>query len=132
MNLLNNIYNFDDIELVKLNKKYLLLITLFLVIIISLLIIKKDNYLNNSFTIVDDRLLLVTDKDNLNKIQEANKIIINDIKCDYQIVEIESFDNSYLVSININNQIKNIRGGTYQIYLGKERLFDYIIRIIKK
>ncbi len=132
MNLLNNIYNFDDIELVKLNKKYLLLITLFLVIIISLLIIKKDNYLDNSFTIVDDRLLLVTDKDNLNKIQEANKIIINDIKCDYQIVEIESFDNSYLVSININNQIKNIRGGTYQIYLGKERLFDYIIRIIKK
>jgi hypothetical protein len=132
MNLLNNIYNFDDIELVKLNKKYLLLITLFLVIIISLLIIKKDNYLDNSFTIVDDRLLLVTDKDNLKKVQEANKIIINDIKCDYQIVEIESFDNSYLVSININNQIKNIRGGTYQIYLGKERLFDYIIRIIKK
>ena len=132
MNLLNNIYNFDDIELVNKNKKYLVLITLFLIIIISLLIIKKDNYLENSYTIMDDKIVLITDKDNLNKIQETNKIIIDDIKCDYKIVEIENFDNNILVSIVLNNNIKSNNQGIYKIYLGKERMLDYIIRIIKK
>ena len=41
-------------------------------------------------------------------------------------------DNNFLVSIKLNIKIKNISEGDYKIYLGKERLFDYIIRIIRK
>ena len=130
MNLLSNIYNLDNIEISNVNRKYIALITIFIVVITISLLLTKNIYLENSFTVMEDKLLLVTD--NVNVIKDNNKIIINDIKYDYSIDKIEQYDNNYLVTVIINNMINNINQGNYKIYLGKERIIDYIIRIIKK
>ena len=132
MNLLSNIYNLDNIEISNVNRKYLILIIIFIIIIILSLLITKDNYLENSFTVIDNKLLLVVDNENINVIKNSKEIIIKDIKYDYRIDKIERFDNNYLVTVNINNMINNINQGNYKIYSGKEKIVDYIIRIIKK
>ena len=131
MNLLNSVFNSDDIEIVNLNKNYLLLSFLLLVVMIFLLIIKKDNYYENSFNYINEEIVLLVEKDYLNSIQTNKEIYLNDIKCDYSINKIEPLDNNLLISICINTEINNVTHGTYKIYLGKERLFDYIIKTIK-
>lgn len=130
MNLLSNIYNLDNIEISNVNRKYIALITVFMAVITISLLLTKNIYLENSFTVMEDKLLLVTN--NVNIIKDNNKIIINDIKYDYSIDKIEQYDNNYLVTVIINNMINNINQGNYKIYLGKERIIDYIIRIIRK
>ena len=62
----------------------------------------------------------------------SKEIIINKIKYDYSIKEVIPFDDNFLIRIIVDNKIESLNRGTYQINLGKERLFDYIIRIIKK
>lgn len=131
MSLLNNVFNYDDIEIVNLNKKYYLVLILIIVIIVMLFLIKKDNYYVNTFSSLDETVLLVESK-YLDKIKSSKEIVINDIKYDYSVNIITPVDSSFLVSINLNHKVKNTNHGVYKINIGKERLFDYIVRIIKK
>ena len=132
MNLLNNLFNIDDMEIIRVNKKYLIITLIMIIVIVLLLFIKKDNYYSNSFSIIDENIVLLVENDYINKIKELKEITIQDIKYEFRINEIESMDNNYLVNIRLDTIVKNINHGTYKVYLGKERLFDYIIRIIKK
>ncbi len=132
MNLLSNLFNGDNLEIVHINKKYFLIIIIILLLACIFLFLEKDNYYLNTYTISEDKILILVDKDNINNIKKQKEIIINDIKCDYSINKITPVENSFLVSINLNTKIENISSGFYKVYLGKERLFDYIIRIIRK
>ena len=130
MNLLNSTFNTCDMEIVNTNKKYFIFTIVVLVITISLLMIKKDNYYSNNFSVSDNEVVLLADKKLINKIKEAKKIIISDIENSYSINTITALDNSFLINIDLGIKVKNITSGIYKIYLGKERIFDYIIRII--
>ena len=131
MNLLSNLFNSDDIEITNLNRKYLIIISITIIIMIALLLIKKDNYYHSTFNMINEKTILLVEKEHINGIKNKKEIVINDIKCDYSIETIEPFNNNYLVSINLKTNIKNIGNGTYKINIGKERLFDYIIKKIK-
>ena len=131
MNLLSNLFNSDDIEITNLNRKYLIIISITIIIMIALLLIKKDNYYQSTFNMIDEKTILLVEKEYINGIKNKKEIVINDIKSDYSIETIEPFNNNYLVSINLKTNIKNIENGTYKINIGKERLFDYIIKKIK-
>ena len=132
MNLLNNIFNYDEMEIVNVNKRYIIVMIIIVIIIIALVLIKKDNYYSNTFTMADSEILLLVEKDYINRIQKHNKIIIDNIENDYSIMSITPIDNIMMVKINTKIAINNINNGVYKIYLGKERLFDYFIRIIRK
>lgn len=131
MNLLNNMFDTCDMEIINTNRKYFILAIVILIFVISLLMIKKDNYYSNNFSVSDNGVVLLAEKGVINKIKENNKIIISDIENSYSINTITALDNSFLIDINLDTTIKNVNSGDYKIYLGKERLFDYIIRIIK-
>lgn len=132
MNLLNNLFNTEDIEIVNVNRKYLIIMIVVSVVISLLLTINKDNYYVNKFNVIDDGIMLLVEKEYINKIKNSKSITINDVENTYSINSIMPLDNNFLVSIKLNIEIKNINEGDYKIYLGKERLFDYIIRIIGK
>ena len=72
------------------------------------------------------------DKDYVNKIKDEKEILIDDIKYEYSIKKLEQLNDNYMISININTKLENINQGIYKIIIGKESIFDYIIRIIKK
>lgn len=132
MNLLNNLFNVDDVKIFSLYKRYLLIFIIMVIIITIMLILKKDYYYQNSFSIIGEEIILLTEKEHINNIQSNNKIIINDVMCDYSINSIEPIDGSYFVNIKVNTKLKIVKGGIYKIYFGKEKIFDYIIRIIIK
>lgn len=132
MNLLNNLFSTEDIEIVNVNRKYLIIIAVVLLVIGLLLMINKDNCYINRFNVIDNEIMLLVEKEYINKIKNSKNIIINDVENIYSINSIMPLDNNFLVSIKLNMEIKNITEGDYKIYLGKERLFDYIIRIIGK
>lgn len=130
MNLLNSIFNFDEIEMVSINKKYIFILVVITVFIILLLIIKKDIYYSGTYTLNGNEILLMVEEKQVNKIKNTNKIIIDNIENSYSINEIVPVNDILVVKIGLELNIQNISNGTYKIYLGKERLFDYIIRII--
>ena len=132
MNLLNNIFNTEDIEIVNVNRKYLVIFIIVLLFISLVLLINKKNYYISKFNVIDNEIILLVEKEYVNKIKNSNGIIINDIENRYSINSITSLNNDFLVSINIDTEIKNIDEGSFKIYLGKEKMFDYIVRIIKK
>ncbi len=131
MNLLNSVFNIDDLEIKKTNKKYLIIFVFLMIVLIMFLLIKKNKYYVNSFTIIDKKIALLVENDRIDDVKENNKIIINNIMCNYSIKKIESVDNSFIVYIKIDVIIDNLSSGKYMINLGKERLFEYVIRIIK-
>ncbi len=133
MNLLNSFFDLDKLEITKVNKKSIkLLIVLVIFIALVLFFIKKDNYYVNEFTTIDGEIVLLVEKEYINTLKSANKIIINDIENSYSINAISQVDDSFMVSIKLNNTIKNINTGKYKIFIRKENLFEFIFRIIKK
>jgi len=131
MNLLNSIFNIDDLEIKKTNKKHFIIFVFLMIVLIMLLLVEKNKYYVNSFTIIDKKIALLVENDRIDDVKENNKIIINNIMCNYSIKKIESVDNSFIVYIKIDVIIDNLSSGKYMINLGKERLFEYVIRIIK-
>ena len=130
MNLLCNIFDTDRIRIMEVNKKYMVLFIVGLFVIVSLLFIKKNYYYTNTITSVGEENVLVVEKEMLNNIKNNNKIIVNSIEYDYSINRVEVFDDVCFVYINsIQSSISN---NTYKIYIGKESVFEYIIRILKK
>lgn len=132
MNLLNSIFNEDDIEISSDNKKYCLIGLILLILLTLVLLIKKDNYYTNNYSVGEDQIILLVEKEYINKVKDANEIFIQEIKCGYSINGITPMEDNFLVSINLNTSINDIKGGNYKLYLGKETLFDYIRKIIKK
>ena len=131
MNLLNNLFNAEDMEIVSVNKKYVVITTVFLVFISLLLMIKKDNYYVNNFSIIENEINLIVEKEYINRIKKSNIIIISGVESKYSITSIMPIENNFLVNIKLDT-IENITMGEYKIYLGKERLLDYVIKVIKK
>jgi hypothetical protein len=130
MNLLTNLFG-DDLEILSINKRSLLMIIVAIIIIISVLLIKKDNYYQNVFDTFDNGIAILVEKDYINEVKNSKIIIINDLKYDYDIVNIEPIDDSFIVKINMDLKYINSNQGSYKIHIGKERLFDYIIKKIR-
>ena len=132
MNLLNSIFNYDEIEIINTNKKYFFLTAIIILLISLLFLIQKNNYYSNTFTVVDSEIILLVEKDYINLIKSKNAIIIDNIENNYSIKSITPIDNGMMVSINLNTKINKLKSGVYKIYIGKEKLFDYFVRIIKE
>ena len=133
MNLLNNIFNFDEIEIKRLSRKYLLIFIIFILMMITLLLIEKNRYYTNTFNVINEKMVLFVQKEYINEISNNNMIVIdNSIESSYSIKKVEPVDNMFMVSIKTSIPLKNISNGSYKVYTGKERLFEYIVRIIKK
>ena len=131
MNLLSNFFDGDNFELISINKKYIIFILLMFFTMILLLLIKKDIYYQNSFNVIENDIVLLVENDYVDIVKNNKKIIINDVKYDYKINAIEQVNNNFLISVKLDTELININYGSYKIFLGKERLFDYIIKIIK-
>lgn len=132
MNLLSSVFDTDHIGIIRINKKYIKIMVILLVLIIILLFTTKDNYYRNTFTKIDEKTILFVDKDYVNKVKKENTIIINGVETKYNINNITSENDIYLFDVSIETNINNVNNGVYKINLGKEKLFDYILRIIKK
>ena len=132
MNLLNSVFNRDDYEINKRNHFSIILVSIMIVIIVIILVMSKECYYSNVFNKVQEDIVLLVDKDYVNKIKDEKEILIDDIKYEYSIKKLEQLNDNYMISININTKLENINQGIYKIIIGKESIFDYIIRIIKK
>ena len=133
MNLLNEFFDHDRYEIFNVNKKSV--ITLLIVIMLITLIIlctKKDNYYINEFSLVNNEMILLVEKNYVNQIKKNKKIIINDIENNYSINKITPVDDNYMVTIKVSDVINNSKTGKYKILIGKENLFEFILRIIKQ
>ena len=132
MNELNNIFDDDKIFLKKINKKYLL-ITIFILFFILILLfqVEKNNYYENIIMMENEKIIVV-DKNYINEIKSKKEIIIGDINFNYSINKIEKKNNLYFLSIKIVPETETISENTYRILLGKEKIIDYIIRIISE
>ena len=106
MNLLNNLFDIDNTQLVKINKKYFKIIIFMLALIIILLCVEKNNYYTNTVTSMDGKIVLLADKDSINKIKKRNTITINDIETKYNINNISSENDIYLLDVTLNPNIK--------------------------
>ena len=132
MRLLNNIFNTDDTEINKANKRYFKILIVIIFLIIGLLIIKRDYYYENNLLINDDSILLLVDKDTINKIKTKKIVLIDNIESNYRINKIINDGNICYIDIKLDVSIENISDTKYKILLGKETIFEYIIRVIKK
>ena len=131
MNLLGDIFDIDKIKIMEVNRKYMITLIMLSFIIISLLLfVKKNYYYINTITNVGDNVLLVAEKEMVNNIKNSKKIIINGTISNYSINRIEQLQEVCFIYVNLDN--KNIDGNTYKIYLGKESILEFIIRILKK
>ena len=132
MNLLNQVFNLDKDEINRVNKNYLIVFLLMMVLLIVVLFLKKDYYYENSLLFNEDSIMLLVNKDEINKIKDKQSILINEIRSDYSINRIIEEGNICYVDIDLKTNISNISQSKYKILLGKETIFEYIVRIIKK
>ena len=131
MNLLSNIFDIDRIKIMEVNRKYMnFLVTIVLFLTFGLFCIKKDYYYINTITNVGENIVLVVEKDMINNIKNKKRIIVDDIENDYSINKVEELQDVCFVYVNMD--YKNIHDKMYKIYLGKENVLEYIIRILKK
>ncbi len=132
MNLLNQVFNLDNDEINRVNKNYLIVFLIMMMLLVVVLFLKKDYYYENDLVFNEDSIILLVDKNDINKIKDKQSILINKIKSDYSINKIIDQGNICYVDINLKTSITNIFQGKYKILLGKETIFEYIIRIIRK
>ena len=133
MKLLNNIFDLDQIEINKINKICLrALIIIVWILFVGVVFIKKDYYYENVLIKENDNIIFLVDKDEMNNIQNKEGVLINKIQSKYSINKIISCEDICYVDINITTNMENITGNKYKILLGKERIIEYLIRIIKK
>ena len=109
------------------------IITLGIITILFLLLIfiKKDKGYHNNIVFVDNQhAYIVMDKDLVNDIKLQKEVWLNEVKYDFIIDKIEKKNNIYLGYISFSYEL-NLDVNTYQIILGKERLLNYILRVMK-
>ena len=121
MNLLNNVFNHEKIEIMEVNSKHMIIVMfLVLIIMVMLFTLKKDLYYVNTITKVGDEYVLVVEKDMLNNIQNKNKITINSKEMDFSINKKEVLEDVSFLYIEIKKDIEINHNCTYKIHLGKE------------
>jgi len=131
-NLLNSIFNIDKMKIMEENVKNMIVVCFIIVfIILFILLFKKDFYYANTFTKVGDDYILVVDNDMVKEVELAKKIIINNHEKGFSINKKEQLEDTSFLYVRFDNKDLS-SNGIYKIYLGKETLFEYIIRIIKK
>lgn len=130
MNILSDIFDTDRIRIMEDKRKYMVILIVIFLIITILFIHEKDRYYTNTITNVGDQKVLIVEKDMIDSIKSSNKIIIDDLESDYSINRTEVLQDVCFVYINL--EYNDIHNNTYKIYLGKERVLDYIIRILIK
>ena len=132
MNLLNSVFNIDKIEAMKVNRNYLFIFLAIVFLLGIFLIIKKDYYYENIFLKEDDNYILLVEKNMVNLIKNRNKILVNKIESDYSINNIIDKNDTCYVYIKLSTTISNIQDNKYQVLIGKETIFEYIVRVIRK
>ena len=132
MNLLNDIFDSEQIEINMITKKYLKIFIIIIILLITFLFyIEKNNYYANSLIIGEDSILLVVDKKMVNEVKNENSLIVNNISSNYSINRIIPDGDICYIDINLETNILNGQEKEYKIFLGKEKMIEYLIRIIK-
>ena len=127
-----NLFNSIDREILSKTFKYNACFFIMLLILFFVLLFFKINciYQNNISFINEKSAIIIVEKEYLDSVKSHNKIILNEISYDYSIDKIEEIEKEYLIGINFNNELK-INTSVYKLYLGKESLLKYIIKMIK-
>lgn len=138
--------DFVDIRSYLENKDEKIYIKVFLYsVIISVLLIlvivyssckKKDLFYENVLYVKNDEIILMINYEELEHITKNNQIIINDIKYNYLIKEIElSNSNNLYYEIKIFLNGSDFRYNNiylkYKILLKEESILKYIVRVLK-
>ena len=131
MIIVHNILDEDYLlyeKIIKCNGIFCILI----IILMGLLFIKKDYYYQNVITFVDkENAIIVVDKKMINKIKESKELIIHVMILKYNVNKIEEKEDLYLVSIHFNVELDIPNAMTYHVFLDKECIIRYILRIMK-
>ena len=127
-----SIFDIEDKLLINKTHQYIkLFCIIFAFALVSLVLLEKEHYYENIIEFInDDTAVIIVDKKSINMIKEREKILLGDLLSSYSINKIEESDKNYIVSINIKEKV-NIYTNKYRIFLGKEKIIEYIIRILK-
>lgn len=132
MKKLEKVFDNNYLELSYFSFKYgIISIILAFLIIISLLVIKKNYFYINSIAFTSSNTgMIVVDNSRINDLKKINQIIVGDMVVNYNIEKIEETDDVYLVDIKFNEELK-INENIYKVFLFKESILEYIIRVMK-
>ena len=127
-----NIFDIDFLNIKRLTWKYLWIVIVTLITLLILLIfLKKEKVVIASFNFIDGTKAYVEfRKVNINSLDNIQKVIINEISYDFSIEMIEEKDDVYVMMVLFKEEIKT-EGQICRLFLGKESMIGYIIRIIK-
>ncbi len=127
-----NIFNNDDRFIMNKTFKYNVILMVCLLIILGvLLLFKRNQYYENKITFLDSKsAVLMVNKDYLNSIKDSKELFLDEISYKYNIEKVEEINNIYFVYVNFNMELK-INEEYYKIFIRKEKLIEYFIRIIK-
>ncbi len=121
-------------KIIRLMVHYNLWFIILLFLLFSfLLFIKKSHYYENIIqSMGDNKAIMIVDKKYINLIKNKKNIIIKDLEVDYNIEKIEENENNYLLYIQFEMEIVFNDISKYKVFLEKESILEYFIRIIKE
>ncbi len=121
-------------KIIRLMVHYNLWFIILLFLLFSLLLfIKKSHYYENIIqSMGDNKAIMIVDKKYINLIKNKKNIIIKDLEVDYNIEKIEENENNYLLYIQFEMEIVFNDISKYKVFLEKESILEYFIRIIKE
>ena len=127
-----SIFDIEDKLLINKTHQYIkLFCIIFAFALVSLVLLEKEHYYENIIEFInDDTAVIIVDKKSINIIKEREKILLGDLLSSYSINKIEESDKNYIVSINIKEKV-NIYTNKYRISFEKEKIIEYIIKILK-
>ena len=132
MNLLNEVFNYDQTEIDIINKKYWKIFVLIMFFLAPLLfLVDKNYYYEGNIMIDEDNIFLIVDKDMVNEVKNKKNILINNISSNYSINRIITDNDICYLDVNLEINILNKQNMTYRVFIRKEKMIEYFIRIIK-
>lgn len=121
----------DLVDLSVLTKKYcFVFLCMILIVVLLLFLINKENSYQNIITIKGNKGTILVDKKYFDILKKKKELIINDVRYDYNIEKVEDTNNDYLVTISFPYELDIKEVNYYQISLGKENIFKYLVRIM--
>ena len=133
MNIMNSIFNYEKKSIKRLNKFYLIvLIVITIIIILTLLTAERDYYYENIISLIDNKIVLIVEKKHINDIKNSKKILVNGIESSYSINKITPEKEVCLIDISLKPNIAIDKNYKYKILIRKEKIIEYIIRIIEE
>ena len=127
-----NLFNDSDRFIFNKTFRYnVIVMIVLLIIMVLLLLLEKNQYYENQITFMDDKMaFLVVDNKYLNTVKEKKELILDKVSYKYNIEKIEEVGEIYFVYINFDIKLK-VNERYYKIFIGKEKLVQYFIRIVK-